>query len=110
MMAKEVKPYKDSSLSKKEQVTKMFDAISTNYDGLNRVISLGIAIPSAPAGLGVFEAAAVGAFSILGLSISAGLAIAIVSHLISITFTGVIGMYGIFKDGESITVLNIPFE
>ena len=42
MMAKEVKPYKDSSLSKKEQVTKMFDAISTNYDGLNRVISLGI--------------------------------------------------------------------
>lgn len=41
-MAKEVKPYKDSSLSKKEQVTKMFDAISTNYDGLNRVISLGI--------------------------------------------------------------------
>lgn len=42
MMEKEVKPYKDSSLSKKEQVTKMFDAISTNYDGLNRVISLGI--------------------------------------------------------------------
>lgn len=42
MMAKEVKPYKYSSLSKKEQVTKMFDTISTNYDGLNRVISLGI--------------------------------------------------------------------
>jgi uncharacterized protein (TIRG00374 family) len=67
------------------------------------VISIGIAIPSAPAGLGVFEAAAVGAFSLLGLSTSAGLAIAFVSHFISITITGVIGMYGIFRDGESIT-------
>lgn len=37
-----VKPYKDSDLGKKEQVTKMFDNISENYDGLNRVISFGI--------------------------------------------------------------------
>ena len=69
------------------------------------MISIGIAIPSAPAGLGVFEAAAVGAFSLLGLSTSTGLAIAFVSHFISITFTGLIGMYGIFRDGESITGL-----
>ena len=37
-----VKPYKESNLGKKEQVTKMFDNISKNYDGLNRVISFGI--------------------------------------------------------------------
>lgn len=37
-----IKPYKDSDLSKKEQVTKMFDTISGDYDGLNRVISFGI--------------------------------------------------------------------
>lgn len=37
-----VNPYKDSDLGKKEQVTQMFDAISGNYDGLNRVISFGI--------------------------------------------------------------------
>ena len=37
-----VKPYKDSNLGKKEQVTKMFDNISGDYDGLNRVISFGI--------------------------------------------------------------------
>lgn len=37
-----VKPYKDSNLGKKEQVTKMFDTISGEYDGLNRVISFGI--------------------------------------------------------------------
>lgn len=43
-MAKKVKPYKDSSLNKKEQVEQMFDKISGNYDGLNRVISFGIDI------------------------------------------------------------------
>ena len=39
-----IKPYKDSALGKKEQVTKMFDTISGDYDGLNRVISFGIDI------------------------------------------------------------------
>jgi demethylmenaquinone methyltransferase/2-methoxy-6-polyprenyl-1,4-benzoquinol methylase len=43
-MAKIVTPYKDSSLGKKEQVAQMFDTISGNYDGLNRVISFGIDI------------------------------------------------------------------
>jgi len=41
-MSKKVTPYQDSSRGKKEQVTTMFDAISENYDGLNRVISFGI--------------------------------------------------------------------
>ncbi|MDN3666172.1 bifunctional demethylmenaquinone methyltransferase/2-methoxy-6-polyprenyl-1,4-benzoquinol methylase UbiE [Algibacter miyuki] len=39
-----IKPYKDSDLGKKEQVTQMFDTISGDYDGLNRVISFGIDI------------------------------------------------------------------
>jgi demethylmenaquinone methyltransferase/2-methoxy-6-polyprenyl-1,4-benzoquinol methylase len=43
-MSRKVTPYKDSDLGKKEQVTKMFDTISKNYDGLNRVISFGIDI------------------------------------------------------------------
>ena len=41
-MPKKVKPYKTSTLGKKEQVTQMFDTISREYDGLNRVISFGI--------------------------------------------------------------------
>ena len=41
-MSEKITPYKDSTASKKEQVTTMFDTISTNYDGLNRVISFGI--------------------------------------------------------------------
>lgn len=40
-MSKKVMPYKNSDLGKKEQVTRMFDAISGNYDGLNRIISFG---------------------------------------------------------------------
>lgn len=41
-MTKNVTPYKNSDLGKKEQVKKMFDNISENYDNLNRVISFGI--------------------------------------------------------------------
>src|SRR6056300_642852 len=41
-MSKKVTPYKDSSLSKKEQVTLMFDRIAVKYNGLNRVLSLGL--------------------------------------------------------------------
>lgn len=40
-MKKKVTPYKDSELNKKQQVEQMFDTISENYDGLNRVISFG---------------------------------------------------------------------
>ncbi|MET0759119.1 MAG: bifunctional demethylmenaquinone methyltransferase/2-methoxy-6-polyprenyl-1,4-benzoquinol methylase UbiE [Flavobacterium sp.] len=41
-MSEKITPYKNSSLGKKEQVAQMFDTISGNYDGLNRVISFGI--------------------------------------------------------------------
>ncbi len=43
-MSKNITPYKNSDLGKKEQVAKMFDTISGNYDNLNRVISFGIDI------------------------------------------------------------------
>ena len=40
-MAQNITPYQDSEASKKQQVEQMFDTISGEYDGLNRVISLG---------------------------------------------------------------------
>jgi len=43
-MTKTVIPYKESDLSKKEQVTQMFDNVSTNYDFLNRLLTFGIDI------------------------------------------------------------------
>src|SRR5699024_3921531 len=44
-MEEKVTPYKDSKLGKKQQVRRMFDKISGNYDGLNRVISWGMDRP-----------------------------------------------------------------
>lgn len=41
-MSISTKPYKNSDEGKKEQVAKMFDNISDNYDNLNRVISFGV--------------------------------------------------------------------
>ena len=40
-MSETIKPYQDSEKGKKEQVAQMFDTISENYDGLNKIISLG---------------------------------------------------------------------
>jgi len=39
-----VTPYKDSEVGKKEQVTEMFDKVSSNYDFLNRIMTFGIDI------------------------------------------------------------------
>ncbi|NND15785.1 MAG: bifunctional demethylmenaquinone methyltransferase/2-methoxy-6-polyprenyl-1,4-benzoquinol methylase UbiE [Eudoraea sp.] len=41
-MSSNVTPYDDKDRGKKEQVTQMFDTIAKEYDGLNRVISLGV--------------------------------------------------------------------
>ncbi len=41
-MSKKVIPYQDSNLGKKEQIAKMFDNVSGNYDALNRVLTFGI--------------------------------------------------------------------
>jgi demethylmenaquinone methyltransferase/2-methoxy-6-polyprenyl-1,4-benzoquinol methylase len=37
-----VTPYKDQTTSKKEQVTRMFDAIAPKYDLINQLLSMGI--------------------------------------------------------------------
>lgn len=41
-MGIDVKPYKDSNHSRKEQVTEMFNNISGNYDFMNRIMTFGI--------------------------------------------------------------------
>lgn len=41
-MNQEIKPNSSSSMSKKEQVSDMFDDISSSYDKVNRFISLGL--------------------------------------------------------------------
>lgn len=69
------------------------------------VAALGIAAPSSPGGVGVFEAAIVGALALFGIDSSVALAAAITAHLIQYLVTGVLGAYALFKDGESLTGL-----
>ena len=67
--------------------------------------ALGAAVPSAPAALGVFEGFTVGALSLLGVDPGKGLAFAILAHLISFTFSNLLGIIGFIREGESISSL-----
>lgn len=65
--------------------------------------ALGIALPSSPGSIGVYEAALVGALAVFGLEASATFAFALSMHMISYLLTGLIGGYGLYKDGESLS-------
>lgn len=64
------------------------------------VTAMGVAVPSSPGYLGVFEAALVGALSVFeGVTASAALAYAVVVHLMYLLITAVLGMWGLVRDG-----------
>lgn len=66
------------------------------------VISLGIAAPSSPGALGVFELAMVFALSLFGISPSVALALALIAHFINYLTTGVLGAIALSYDGETL--------
>jgi hypothetical protein len=67
--------------------------------------ALGIAAPSSPGAIGVFEAALVGALIVFGLDPSAATAYALTTHSFSYILTGLIGGYALYTDGESLSSL-----
>jgi uncharacterized protein (TIRG00374 family) len=67
--------------------------------------SLGIAAPSSPGALGVFEAALVGALALLKADPSPATAFAIVVHLSNYINTGLIGGYALSREGETLASL-----
>lgn len=69
------------------------------------VVALGVAVPSAPGGLGVWEASIVGSLSILGVSTSAALAYALSVHLLNFVVIGILGFLGLIKEGQSLSTL-----
>jgi uncharacterized protein (TIRG00374 family) len=71
---------------------------------LTGLLAMGVAIPSAPASLGVFEASFTGAVALLGGSTSIALAYALVLHLIQFIIVGILGMWGLSKDRSSLSV------
>ena len=65
--------------------------------------ALGIALPSSPGAIGVYEAALVGALAVFGLEASITFAFALSMHIISYLLTALIGGYALYKDGESLS-------
>ncbi len=66
------------------------------------VVGFGVALPSAPASLGVFEASVVAALALLSVSPATALAYAVTVHLIHFIGTGLIGLAGLYREGNSI--------
>ena len=64
--------------------------------------ALGIAAPSSPGAIGVYEAVLAGALAVFGLDVSAAIVFGLSMHIISYLLTGLIGGYGLYKDGESL--------
>lgn len=60
------------------------------------------ALPAAPAGLGVFEAGAVAAYSLVGVGKADALAMALVVHAVQVIIPVFVGMIGIYVMGENL--------
>jgi uncharacterized protein (TIRG00374 family) len=61
------------------------------------------ALPSAPAGLGVFEAGTVGAYALVGVDKAPALAMALVVHLVQIVIPAILGVIALLKTGQSLS-------
>ncbi len=72
---------------------------------INAVLALGVALPSAPAALGVYEAAMVAALVLLGVSESTALAYAILMHFFQFVYTGIMGFTGLLLEGQSLSTI-----
>lgn len=66
------------------------------------VLALGIALPSAPASLGVYEGTMVVALSILGIDKNSALSTAIILHSLQILITSLLGIVGLSVHGLSL--------
>ena len=66
------------------------------------VLSMGIALPSAPANLGMYEGAIVAALSVFNVSRSAALSVALISHAVQILITSSFGLFGLVMQRQSL--------
>jgi uncharacterized protein (TIRG00374 family) len=69
------------------------------------VLALGLAIPQAPGGLGVFEASVVATLAIFGISPSAALAYALLMHFMQFVIDGIFGFIELVRSRNSISNL-----
>jgi uncharacterized membrane protein YbhN (UPF0104 family) len=67
--------------------------------------SMGVALPSSPSYVGVFEAAWVGALALFQVTMSTALAYALILHVIHILISCIFGIYALSSEGETINQL-----
>ena len=67
--------------------------------------AFGAALPSAPAGIGVFEGVMVAAFALLGVEAELALTHAIVIHLLAFVYANILGLIGLRLRGEALITL-----
>ncbi len=68
----------------------------------NTLLALGVALPSAPAGLGIFESSIVAALGIFQIDQETALAYALIMHIAQFVVTGAIGVFALIQDGYSL--------
>jgi len=81
-----------------------------NFSGavfVTALLALGIALPSVPASIGLWEASAVAALSVLGVGRETALAFAIVIHFIVFVKMAIFGIIGLKFEGESLNELSL---
>lgn len=64
--------------------------------------ALGVAAPSSPGAVGVYELVVVGALALFGIPAATALAFALAAHLSQYLLVGVFGTIGLARDGESL--------
>ncbi len=76
---------------------------STWYSGVfvTCAIALGLTIPSAPSGAGLFEAATVAALALFDIPADIALAYAVLLHLWVFVITTILGVYGLNAEGQN---------
>jgi uncharacterized protein (TIRG00374 family) len=65
-------------------------------------VAFGNAIPSLPGAVGTYEGALAGALTILSGDQSTALAVALITHLTGILVTGLLGVYALSREGETL--------
>jgi uncharacterized protein (TIRG00374 family) len=65
--------------------------------------AFGGAIPSLPGGVGTLDGAMAGALTLLSGNQSTALAVALTSHLLNYLYSGVFGLFGLSREGQTIS-------
>lgn len=68
---------------------------------LNCAQALGLSIPSAPSGAGIYEGATVAGLAVFGISREVALAVGLAGHIYTFIVIAVFGVWGLEREGES---------